>query len=260
MKYCPVCRETCEPRLVEIYQEYRLFHCPLCNVVFSDPMQNPGGEYYQAYEGSELRKVFPESISWSHREFLLDLPAREGRLLDVGCGTGYFLSIVRQLGYEVTGIDFDKDAIDTGRRRYGLENIYPLSIEDAHRALQRRYDVVTFFEVLEHVDDPPRFLDHINALLKPGGYIVLSVPNRETPWWCDPLYRTTDNYPPYHLTRWSLSALEHFLDGHSFKILKARIKPLEAEELHRRWFSFGFMRMVGKSIILLLRGKRNRSV
>jgi SAM-dependent methyltransferase len=80
-----------------------------------------------------------------------------------------------------------------------------------------KFDVITFFEVLEHQDKPREFLEMVKGLLKEGGYIAGSVPNRESLFvkiaW---KYFHTD-YPPHHFLRFSKSSLEKALDFSGFK-------------------------------------------
>ena len=95
-------------------------------------------------------------------------------LLDVGCGAGHFLLRAASHGYSVTGIDLDDRAIDYVR---GVLHL------DAHRgtldALDsgRRFDVITAFGVLEHLEDPVSFLAAARDRLATGGEILLGVPN-----------------------------------------------------------------------------------
>lgn len=95
-------------------------------------------------------------------------------LLDVGCGAGHFLLRAASRGYSVTGIDRDDRAIDYVRGALHL---------DAHRgtldALDsgRRFDVITAFGVLEHLEAPAAFLAAARARLAPHGEILLGVPN-----------------------------------------------------------------------------------
>lgn len=102
-------------------------------------------------------------------------PSR-GRFLDIGCGFGWLLDEARQRGWETYGIE----ASDVACRHaweMGLEvknGYFPeISYED------RKMDVVSLMEVLEHVEKPREILSAIRRILKPGGLLVLSVPNSD---------------------------------------------------------------------------------
>jgi SAM-dependent methyltransferase len=114
-----------------------------------------------------------ESAGSSDELTLLDrLPP--ANLLDVGCGAGHFLLRAAARGYTVTGIDLDGRAVDYVRGELHL---------DAHRGTldaldgARRFDVITAFGVLEHLDDPRSFLQAARDRLAPGGEILIGVPN-----------------------------------------------------------------------------------
>jgi SAM-dependent methyltransferase len=96
----------------------------------------------------------------------------------------------------------------------------PTELQRAHPL--EKFDTVTFFEVLEHQEDPHAFLDTAKSFLKEDGFIALSVPNRNR-WQIedDPL-----DFPPNHLTRWSPTALRNFIESNGFEVLSLREEPL----------------------------------
>jgi SAM-dependent methyltransferase len=223
---CPICRQRNETKAVGACVGYRLLECPACRVVFSDPMKGPGAEWYESSDLYFMGHHLPAQLTWQHKEFIRRHP--EGRtLLDVGCGEGVFLSAARDAGFEVWGLDFDRVNIANAKKRYGLKRIFPLSVEAFCRTKRMRFDLVTFYEVLEHMENPKVFLGQVRRLLKPGGRMVLSCPNRN---------RTLDSmrggdFPPNHLTRWSASALRHFVESNGFKVECLNVKPFSPEEV-----------------------------
>jgi len=106
----------------------------------------------------------------------LFLPRPAGRrLLDVGCGNGFYLAVMRAYGWEVMGQEVDPAAAEAARRAYGVE----VTVEPLGELARRRpeFDVVTASHVLEHVPDPPRFLAAATGCLRPGGLLVVVTPN-----------------------------------------------------------------------------------
>ena len=102
--------------------------------------------------------------------------SRPGALLDVGCGDGTFLALMRSRGWRVTGLDFDPVAAQAARDRHGLE-VHVGTIEEAFADRKAVYDVITASHVIEHVPEPIRFLSQCRSLLRPGGRLVLKTPN-----------------------------------------------------------------------------------
>ncbi|MEM9775017.1 MAG: class I SAM-dependent methyltransferase [Chloroflexota bacterium] len=98
-----------------------------------------------------------------------------GKVLDIGCATGLFLGAMQQNGWECTGIEPSQYASEYARSQYGLE-VVTGTLEDTQMP-SNSFDVVTMWDVLEHVDDPMETLNEVNRLLKPNGLLVVSLPN-----------------------------------------------------------------------------------
>jgi 2-polyprenyl-3-methyl-5-hydroxy-6-metoxy-1,4-benzoquinol methylase len=101
-----------------------------------------------------------------------------GQLLDVGCSCGYFLEVAAEQGYEVTGLEFSEVAVAAAhpsvRTRIIRAGLDKLSADH-----ERRYDVITAFDIIEHLDSPKQFLYDASRLLRPGGAIVISTPDAD---------------------------------------------------------------------------------
>ena len=181
----------------------------------------PDARWYEQMYGGRDEKVL--ALEPGHKYFLADtLAPRGGELLDIGCGTGNFLAAARDAGYRVTGTELDRNAARFATERLGLERVLPLTIaEFAEKHPEQKFDVVTFFEVLEHQTAPGEFLQKVKSCLKPRGVIGLSVPNRER-WMTGP---DVLDYPPNHFLRWSAAALKKFLATQGFEILSVREEP-----------------------------------
>jgi SAM-dependent methyltransferase len=182
----------------------------------------PDASWYEAaYQGRDQTAM---PLEPGHRFFLSDPKApKSGRLLDIGCGVGNFLAAARDAGFDVVGIEMNQNAVRFAQEHYGLRNISAMRPEEFLAAQpQAKFDVVTFFEVLEHQENPQGFLDVAMECLTDQGHIALSVPNRNR-WQKAP---DTLDYPPNHLTRWSPSALRSFLERNGFEILSLREEPL----------------------------------
>jgi len=104
--------------------------------------------------------------------FLRAVPG--GRVLDVGCGSGEWLGMMRDLGWQVEGIDFDEKAVNVARQT-GL-NVRCGALEGQNFPAAS-FDAVTLNHVIEHVPDPVGTLKECARILKPGGKLVLATPN-----------------------------------------------------------------------------------
>jgi len=103
------------------------------------------------------------------------LRGQHGRLLDVGCGDGFFMQQLMRMGFTCAGLDVSAPMIERCRARVGEDvELYCGPIESYTPA--QPFDVVACGEVLEHIEDDLGTLHHIWRLLRPGGLFVLSVP------------------------------------------------------------------------------------
>jgi len=102
---------------------------------------------------------------------------RPGRALDVGCGDGSFLAALAQLGWEVCGTELSPSVAATARERLG-ERISTDTMEKT--GPDSSFDLITFWHVLEHMDDPRSALNHARRLIKPDGSVIIAVPNIES--------------------------------------------------------------------------------
>ena len=173
-RLCPTCGSAAARPLVR-YGSARLARCRTCGLVFAAELPSPAelAEHYRDYPAAGS---LPELTARRYREVLaLFEPCRQtGRLLDVGCGDGHFLAVARELGWEVYGSEYGA-APRKRAQELGLdvrEAPFPAAADE-----WESFDVVTAFEVIEHVVAPREELGHITRVLRPGGCVYLTTPN-----------------------------------------------------------------------------------
>jgi len=181
----------------------------------------PDAHWYEQMYGGRDEKLLP--LEPGHKYFLGDpLAPGRGELLDIGCGTGNFLTAARSAGYTVSGTELDRNAAQFAKEKLGLPRVLGLTVSEfADKYPGEQFDVVTFFEVLEHQASPVEFLQKVKACVRPRGYIALSVPNRER-WLTGP---DVLDYPPNHFLRWNAEALRRLLSTQGFEILSVKEQP-----------------------------------
>jgi 2-polyprenyl-3-methyl-5-hydroxy-6-metoxy-1,4-benzoquinol methylase len=153
-------------------------------------------------------------------DFIEQFTPVTGRLLDVGCSTGIFLAAARDRGWIVDGIEASDWAVSLARERFGLEQIRQGFVEDIEFE-PASFDVITLWDVLEHVHSPTGVLDRLNGWLKPGGLLFVNVPNVESTaaavlrrWW--PLLLRE------HLWYFSPRTLDMALSKTGFRVRRTR--------------------------------------
>ena len=239
---CRLCGAIHEWRAIESIQEpfTNLYQCPTCSGQFWWPVVNPGADWYeQTYAGRNDDPV--QHLGWNHYQFLNN-SITPGTLLDIGCGIGHLLSAARAKGWQVWGLDFDENAVRAAHEQYSIDTVAKQNMEQFTVANPgRQFTVVTAFEVLEHMDDPRRFISDMYALIQPNGYAAISVPYRNAPLWIRP-----NDFPPGHLTRWNRTAMTNFLTNHNFEVIRLRRGAVTVERLLMRFkFAAGWLGSVG---------------
>jgi 2-polyprenyl-3-methyl-5-hydroxy-6-metoxy-1,4-benzoquinol methylase len=184
-----------------------LVECPEIGYRFYYPFETAGGaEFYQDLDraAQERGLEYGRDLSEDH-EFALSQIAPGDNVLEIGCNTGMFLERVSKITKNVVGLDFNPLAVEKARSK-GVTALNE-SIEEYAERHTDGYDVVCAFQVFEHLANVKPMLTAFLKVLKPGGKIILSVPNNE-PFFqrfskYDPL-----NMPPHHAGLWNLAAFE----------------------------------------------------
>ena len=120
----------------------------------------------------------PLAAIYDHWLEAMERVHRPGRILDVGCGTGLFLSVARRRGWTPTGVDASVEATGFARDRFGLD--VETGEFAAAFASGRQYDAVTMWDVIEHSRDPVDLLRGARSCLAPGGVLGLATPNQRS--------------------------------------------------------------------------------
>ena len=109
---------------------------------------------------------------------MVELVGSSKRVLDVGCANGYLAEVLVGHGCKVSGVEYDPVAAEEARKH--LETLVVGDLEQLDLVAELgegRFDVIVFGDVLEHLRDPLPVLRQARALLAPGGYVVISIPN-----------------------------------------------------------------------------------
>lgn len=197
--------------------------CGRCDLRFFNPPSAGGGDLYD-----KLQK-FDWYYSTAKPEYdiaKLMLPA-EGSILEVGSGKAAFAAYVGTHRY--TGLEFS----DAAFRRAAASGITLLreTIEDHAVSHPSAYDGVVSFQVLEHVTDPHGFVRGCVQALKPGGTLVLAVPDHEG--LCGIAQNNILDMPPHHVSHWSEQSLRMLANIYALEVLA--IERETVSSLHTSW-------------------------
>jgi 2-polyprenyl-3-methyl-5-hydroxy-6-metoxy-1,4-benzoquinol methylase len=149
------------------------------------------------------------------------------RFLDVGCSTGFVVEAAKKEGWDAYGIDLNPSAVSFGRSR-GLN----LSLGDLDQSEfePASFDVVTMFDVIEHVIDPSDLIKQAIRLLRPGGLIFLYVPNYDSASRILLKEKAHFIWPTHHLTYFTPKTLEAFITSLGLKPLYLETEGMDIED------------------------------
>jgi SAM-dependent methyltransferase len=208
-----------------------LHACLACGFRFFDPKLAGDGAFYAGLQGSNRTYYAAErdEFRWAleHARIL-----RLSRVLDLGCGSGAFLDAARARGLETHGTELNPAAAEVCRQKG--HRVYGVEAESLARETEvRDWDLVTLFQVLEHVAHPVTFLRQITRWVRPGGYVVVGVPNEEGIYrWCpwDP-----HQWPPHHVTRWRKLDLRRLGDRCGLQWIDSGSDPVIGSQVESFW-------------------------
>lgn len=161
----------------------RIVRCPRCRLLYVTPRPVREDlfarqskdywleEYLPAYEAVDVASRYAPPLAF------LEGYRRTGRLLDVGCGLGFFLSEAKKRGWQPEGVDVSPFTREYAAERFGVE-VHVGEVGDClYLAGGGGYDGVTLWDTIEHVQSPSAVLREVHRLLRPQGLVLLSTPN-----------------------------------------------------------------------------------
>jgi 2-polyprenyl-3-methyl-5-hydroxy-6-metoxy-1,4-benzoquinol methylase len=203
--------------------------CRQCSLVRTSPP--PDGEekdqyYPPEYYGDARRYVFPVDYLLNRLQAKRSVQIHEANgkradtVLDIGCGRGLLLNQLRRLGWTVTGTELSDGAARFARDVLHLDvkvgDLRSLHFEEG------TFDAVVLWHVLEHVHDPASLLHEVNKVVRPGGFVLVAVPNFGSveAELCKANWFHLD--VPRHLSHFTLETLVHMLNAEQFKSERIR--------------------------------------
>jgi SAM-dependent methyltransferase len=168
---------------------FEVLRCEECGLVRTAPAPDPArmSAYYpSAYYGEASGRRFPAAVEllqgalYGARARAVErLAGRPGRVLDVGCGRGFLLDAFRRRGWDPQGIELDDRSAAHARDVLGLP--VATGVFDEWPWRDGHFDAVVIWHVLEHLEAPQLALERARRVLRPGGVLMVGVPNFASP-------------------------------------------------------------------------------
>lgn len=245
MQNCPVCGHTtskeflkCKDYLVS-GEMFAIVKCEACGMLYTTPKPAADviGRYYQSEEyvsHSDTKKGLVNKLYHIARKKALKNKlgivrrySQGNTLADVGCGTGAFAAYCKSQGMKVQGFEPDEKSRGYAASKNGI----PVAETDAFFAGDgKRYDVITLWHVLEHVDDLHRYFENFRLKLEEKGTLIIAVPNPES---YDAVYYREHWAAfdvPRHLYHFSRGNLINLAEQHGFGV--SHILPMKMDSYY----------------------------
>lgn len=255
MQPCELCGSK-QTQVLYPLKDLTIVRCQRCGLVFSvlaGDREDLRCLYTQSYYQERSTYYFGNGQGQKQKncpDFLRGLALIEARkptgsLLDVGCALGTFLTVARCRGWQVQGVEISEWAADYARQHNQLP-VYAGTLSDAQYPTES-FDVVTMWDVFEHLPHPRQDLQEVWRVLKQDGLLFLDTPNerallRRLAYW---LYRASGGlftypvrklYHHFHLYYYTPTTLRQLLESNGFEVLSLIKKPIPLIKVRgRRW-------------------------
>lgn len=225
-------------------QKIDLYECQESGMRFWKPSSVAGDEEFYA-SVSKLWPNYYKTNRWEYdgaRKAIGDGPSR---VLEVGCGRGYFLKSIETIAHNAAGLELNSKAIDEKVTAFPVHSVM---LQEHAQTMAGQYDCVCSFQVLEHVADPMNFLLESARLVRSGGKLIISTPNYDFP-----LHASAGDafdLPPHHLNHFTPRTFERIANILGFKLVSTSTEE-SVEPRFKVWISgdhTGLQRLVRSSI------------
>jgi len=190
MIVCNICKSS-SINILHSLGKYKIVECKKCGFVFTDKIMhvhnfvygedyfkidNPetGKRGYRSYENDK-----PHHLYYFEKKIkLINKFISRGKILDVGCALGFFLEEANKAGFNPYGLDVSEYAVKYALKKFPSK-VFCKALEDSNFK-NGSFNVITFFQTIEHLEDPLKTLMSANKLLSRGGILVIACPNHDS--------------------------------------------------------------------------------
>jgi len=223
---CPLCNSN------NTYQKFKkdgisYFNCKTCDFLFSKPSVNENFQesindfedaYIEYFDTNDTdKRNFDLILNWLKKEFNFNGKS----ILDVGCGSGKFVNHLRKNGINAKGIEYSRPLYEKYLK--DKEYFYTFSLEEFNEKIGGVFDVVTLFDVLEHIDFPGKFIQEISKLQTLNGYLIKEIPLHGT-LHSRLLGKKWHFFNKYHLSYFRKKRLVKLLDELGYNLIQDRYR------------------------------------
>jgi len=233
--------------------QYTYVKCPDCGLIYANPRFNKKSlnDYYIKVYSKEdftidtgyLFKLKKLQFRFNRK---INKKINKGKLLDIGCGDGFLLRMQKENGWDVYGQDINPKAV-TNLKKLGIKCY---SCDISRLPYKKYFDVITLFHVLEHIDNPKKFLLKIKSLIKNNGSLIIEVPNINSLE--ANIFKSGNIYlgAPVHLFQFSEQNLRLLLETNGFNVTSVKYNWISPQA-----YTFSFIHLFERKFNLKINVK-----
>lgn len=242
---CPICNSKKIKAFLPVkdyfltQEDFELWKCETCSFIFTHALEDEEniGKYYKSEEyisHSDKKKGFFAALYQYGRKYMLKKKYKsiskfqkqeKGKLLDIGSGTGHFIHFMQEKGWDVEGIEMDKNA-----REYSIKE-FSLKVQDNKALFNTEFeqkDVISLWHVLEHLYEPEKYMQRILEILKDDGLLLIALPNANS-WDAKHYGKYWAAYDvPRHQWHFTPKSFRFFIKKFDLELIKIKKMPLDA--------------------------------
>lgn len=236
---CIVCNKLIKKveKLKYKKKTYDICRCENCDLKFDKYIKKTTQKYYEdLYHTWNVEGINIRGLIWGNYCFF-DLFSKFQKkkrplVLDIGCADGLFVREAIKRGYHAYGVDINPELIQEAREFFDVNTVYYGELPVIKKHIKKPFDVITFFDVLEHLEDPRQYIINLKKYLTKDGYVFVSIPNRDT----HPRFLPLDgDLPPHHLTWWSKKSLYSLFTSNGYEVKAYKTQAINPTDM-AVWF------------------------
>ena len=200
--------------------------CRKCGLRFFDPIISGDDDFYKILLEDEWYYLHEGKTEYDYsRKFIKE----KDRVLDIGAGRGAFRHYLSKKNY-FQGLDLSSKAIELAKKD-GV-NVLPIPIEEFSAENKEGFDVVSIFQVIEHISSLDKFLGSAIDCIAKGGLLIIATPNNDGFIKCVSNFYL--NLPPHHTLHWDEKSLRFMAEKYNLEVVDVYREPVSS--VHKQWW------------------------
>lgn len=211
---CLIC--SYETKLFTKTNNHLIYKCVHCGFGYTSKLSAQSGEYHRDETYIQEERLFENIFNKRINEITKYL--KTGKVLEIGCSTGLMLSLFQKKGFDVKGVEISKKAAEIARSR----NIDVITQPFEKAKFNEKFDLIVLNHTLEHLENPLTVLQKAKTLLTPKGYLMIDLPNFDSPMAKLLKKRWPHLLPDEHLWHFTQKSYQVLFKKLDFKIIKIK--------------------------------------